>query len=141
MGLDIGRIGGDRGTVRCDRAVAIKPGQVIYEGPAGIVGVGTAPFYGFGFTMFPFAGIRPGMMQLRIGTCGPVKILSHLPSLWTGTWRDPEVLDLLCTKVKVEAKTSVPYQHSGDGQGDRKELIFQVSDRPLKLVDYRGSII
>ena len=48
------------------------------------------------------AGVRPGMMNLRIATCNPFKPLLNLPSLWKGHWRSQEVLDFLVTKVKVE---------------------------------------
>ncbi len=123
---------------RGDRAMPIKAGQVLYEGPAGIVGVGTAPFFGFGFKMFPFAGVRPGYMNLRVATAGPLKALSHLPTLWRGTWRDPEVLDFLVSRVKVESQEPTPFQHSGDGQGTRTSIEYKISERPLKLVDYRG---
>ncbi len=124
--------------VRGDRAIPVKSGQVIYEGPAGLCGVGTAPFFGFGFTMFPFAGVRPGFMNMRVATCGPLKPLANLPSLWKGNWRDAEVLDFMLTKVKVESKNPVPYQHSGDGMGARDSITYSISDRPLKLVDYKG---
>jgi diacylglycerol kinase family enzyme len=123
---------------RGDRAIPIKEGQVVYEGPAGLVGVGTAPYYGFGFKIYPFAGIRPGYMNLRLATCAPLKALAHLPGLWRGTWRDPEVLDFLVSSVRIESKDPLPFQHSGDGQGQRTSVEFKIADRPLKLVDYSG---
>jgi len=126
---------------RGDRAMPIKPGQVLYEGPAGLVGVGTAPFYGFGFKIYPFAGVRPGFMNLRVATCGPIKALSHLPTMWKGTWRDPELLDFMVSSVRVESKDGMPFQHSGDGQGNRNSIDFKISERPLKLVDYRGAAL
>ncbi|MCC6811602.1 MAG: hypothetical protein IT381_29495 [Deltaproteobacteria bacterium] len=126
---------------RGDRAMPLKHGQVLYEGPAALVGCGTTPFYGFGFKIYPFAGVRPGMMNLRIATCNPFKPLLNLPSLWKGHWRSQEVLDFLVTKVKVEMEKPMPYQHSGDGQGSRDNITFQISERPLKVVDYRGAVV
>lgn len=123
---------------RGDRAISVPRGTVLFEGPAGVVSVGTSPYFGFGFTMFPFAGTMPGLMNLRIATMGPLEALSHLPSLWNGNLRSPSILDFMCDKVKVETDKPVCYQHSGDGQGKRDVLNFAMSNKPLKLVDYYG---
>ncbi len=124
---------------RGDRAIKMAKGAVLFEGNAGVVSAGTSPYFGFGFTMYPFAGTTPGMMNVRIATMGPIETLSHLPSLWKGHLRSPTILDFKCTSVKIESSKAVCYQHSGDGQGKREVLEMKVSDRPLKLVDYRGS--
>jgi len=126
---------------RGDRAIPIKNGEVLYEGPAGLVGVGTSPYYGFGFKIYPFAGTMPRMMNLRVATMGPVEVLSRLPSLWMGYHRSNTILDFMVEKVKIESDDEFPFQHSGDAMGYRKEMTFSMSSKPLKLVDYRGSII
>jgi len=126
---------------RGDKAIPVAAVQVLYEGPAGLVGVGTAPYYGFGFTMYPFAGMMPRMMQLRIGTISPIETLARLPSLWNGTLRCDTILDFMVSKVKIESEGDMPYQHSGDGMGHRREMTFSIAKQPLKLVDYRGAIV
>ena len=126
---------------RGDRAMPIKHGAVLYEGPASLCGVGTTPFYGFGFKIYPFAGTMPGFMNLRVATCAPFKPLANLASLWKGHYRSAEILDFMVNKVKIETEKPMPFQHSGDGQGSRTEITYQISERPLKVVDYHGAVM
>jgi diacylglycerol kinase family enzyme len=125
---------------RGDRAIEVKKGAVLYEGPAGLAGVGTSPYYGFGFKIYPFAGIMPGHMNLRVATMGPIEVLARLPGIWNGSHRSNMILDFLVKKVRIESDKPLPYQHSGDGQGYRTSVEFEVGPKPIKLVDYRGSI-
>lgn len=123
---------------RGDRAVKVEKGAVLFEGHAGLVGAGTSPFFGFGFKVFPFAGMMPGFMNLRIATTAPLDVLANLPAVWRGQFRTPTILDFCATSVRIECKEPSPYQHSGDGQGLRQELNFKVAAQPVKLVDYHG---
>jgi len=126
---------------RGDRAIAIEKGEVIFEGEAGLAGVGTHPYYGFGFKVYPFAGIMPGYMNLRIANMGPLSVLSKLPSIWNGTCRTKHLFDFLVKEIKIESKEPMPYQFAGDAQGQRTSIHFKISDIPAQLVDYRGSLI
>ena len=75
-----------------DEEVVIPAGTVLWDGPAGFLSVGTIPFFGFGFTMFPFAGQRPRMMQLRVCATPIPKILANLfPGIWKGRFRDDDL--------------------------------------------------
>ena len=49
---------------RGDAALEIEPGTTLYEGEAMFVGVGSSPFYGAGFKIFPFANMMPKMMRM-----------------------------------------------------------------------------
>ena len=54
--------------------------------------IGTIPYYGFGFTMFPFAGRKPGYAQLRVGAPSLAKLLTRLyPAVWRGKFRDDKL--------------------------------------------------
>ena len=87
--------------------------------------------------MFPFARMMPDMMQLRIGTMGPLSVLPFkLPALWRGSYRDPDrCFDFLVENVSVEFDQPIPFQHSGDAQGLRDRLDLRVADDKLELVD------
>ena len=123
---------------RGDRAVPVAKGAVLFEGQASLVGVGTSPYYGFGFKIFPFAGMMPGFMHLRVATTPPLDAVANLPKLWRGHLRTPTMLDFCAKSVRIECAKPAPYQHSGDGQGLRQSLDFAVAERPVKLVDYFG---
>ena len=56
----------------------LAPGALLYRGPAMLVAAGTIPFYGYALRMFPFAGQRPGHLQLRLGTVNPLAAVANL---------------------------------------------------------------
>lgn len=121
---------------RGDAVEAIEPGTTLYEGSAALIGAGTTPYYGYGLKVYPFAGMMPGMMNLRIASLGPVTALSHLPSIWKGSYRKPERLfDFFASDVEIELEQPFPFQHSGDAQGMRKSLRWRIPEDRLQLLD------
>jgi len=119
-----------QGDALCD----VPAGSVLYEGPAALVSVGTVPFYGFNFRMFPFAQDVPGMMQLRVCAASPFALIRNLPSVWRGEFRDPDLLDFHVEDIVIESERPVPYQIGGDARGTRKRLEFVMSHRQVELV-------
>lgn len=118
-----------------DTEVRIPAGQVLYEGKAPVLSVGTVPFFGGGFTMFPHALRRPGTMQVRIAAASIPTILANLwPSVWNGTFRHPQVHDFLVEDVHVEGDRSLDYQVGGDAAGQRQSLSFSVSAEPVDML-------
>jgi len=121
---------------RGDAVTEIEPGTTLFEGRAGIISAGTTPFFGYGFRIYPFARMMPGMMQLRIATTGPLRGLASIGRLWNGSYRQPSGLwDFFVENVKVELERPFPFQHSGDAQGLRDRLDFKIADDSLELVD------
>ncbi|OGQ89940.1 MAG: hypothetical protein A2289_11145 [Deltaproteobacteria bacterium RIFOXYA12_FULL_58_15] len=121
---------------RGDCVEEIEPGATLWEGPARLVAAGTAPFYGYGFRMFPYARIMPNMMNLRICTLGPLRVLPQLPSMWNGTYRNPKALmDYLVEDVTIEVDKPYPFQHSGDAQGLRDRVDLKIAEDKLELID------
>jgi diacylglycerol kinase family enzyme len=121
---------------RGDAAVEVEPGATLFEGKARIIAAATSPFYGYGFKLFPFANIMPGMMHLRIATLGPLTSLGALPRVWNGSYRNPKhIFDFLVEDVHVELNDPFPYQHSGDAQGMRDAVDWRIADKPLRMVD------
>lgn len=123
------------GTPTGDEEILVPAGTVLYEGKAPVVSVGTIPFYGFGFTMFPHSMRKPGHMQLRIAACGIPRILANLyPGIWRGRYRHPEIHDFLVRDVDVHADRPLPYQVGGDAAGARQDLHFEVARQPLEML-------
>lgn len=121
---------------RGDFAEPVAPGSVLFEGRTNFIGVASTPFYGYGFKMFPFARVSPTMMQLRVARINALSTLARLPSLWKGSYRDPQrVFDFLLTNVRVELSKPMPFQHSGEACGERDTLDMRLLDEPLQLVD------
>jgi diacylglycerol kinase family enzyme len=121
---------------RGDSVVELEPGTTLFEGRAKVISCGTTPFFGYGFRMYPFAQMMPGMMQLRIGTTGPLRGLANIGALWQGSFRHPSSMwDFFVENIKVELDHPFPFQHSGDAQGLRDRLDLKLADDTLELVD------
>ena len=116
----------------------IEHGEIIYRGPCKIAAVSTVPNYGFGFRAFPHALRAPGRFQLRLTAIGVPKILTHLRTLWRGGPAPTGILDFHCDKVSVRFDREMPLQIGGDAEGYRREVVFEMAERPLELVDFRA---
>ncbi len=110
-------------------------GETLFEGEASIVSLGTVPYFGFNFCMYPFA--RDGQkMQLRITNASPIEALLHLPSVWKGTYRSPNIYDFHVESVHVEYTEPQPLQIGGDAAGYFKEMDFTISKSATPLIDF-----
>ncbi|CAE7723848.1 unnamed protein product [Symbiodinium sp. CCMP2592] len=126
---------------RGDWALKHEKDAVIYEGEVGIVSVGTVPFYGGGFRLFPFAGMRPGYAHLRLSHIHPAVATFNIRHLWQGTYRDHEhVHDFLVKDVMLEVDRPTPLHHSGDFMGTASKVRLKVNgDGETRLVDFFGN--
>jgi diacylglycerol kinase family enzyme len=121
---------------RGDLALELPAGSELYNGPISMVGFGTTPFFGYGLRMFPFAGMRPGMMQLRIASIPPLQALGALPRIWRGSYRNPNgIFDFLVRDLEVQLSRPYPFQISGDDQGLVQKIELKVAPHLLQLVD------
>jgi diacylglycerol kinase family enzyme len=116
---------------------AIARGELLYAGPCTMAAASTVPFYGFGLKAFPFAGARPGAMQLRVLTeLSLATMLVNLPSIWSGEFAHPGVVDFHAEHVSLQFERPVPLQVGGDAEGWRKEVTFGMAERPVELLDF-----
>ena len=114
----------------------VAPGELLYAGRAMIAAASTIPYYGYGVRMFPFAGVQPGMMHLRVGVVEPVAVVANLGKMWRGEWFPPAVEDFLASSVEVRFERPMPFQLGGDAAGPRSELSLAVAPEKLSLVDF-----
>ncbi|WP_373049622.1 diacylglycerol/lipid kinase family protein [Vulgatibacter sp.] len=112
------------------------PGELLFRGPASMCAGSTVPFYGFNFKMFPFAGMVPGRMQLRVSNLKPFTVVTHLDAIWKGRFRHPDVSDFLVEDVIVRANEKLPLQIGGDAEGYRDEIRLGLAPRQIELVDF-----
>jgi diacylglycerol kinase family enzyme len=125
------RIGPDGQSV-----ATIAPGDVLYRGRAMIAAASTIPYYGYGVRMFPFAGVQPGTMHVRVGVVEPLSVVANLGKMWRGEWFPPAVEDFLASSVEVRFDRPMPFQLGGDAAGPRSELALAVAPEQLSLVDF-----
>jgi len=116
----------------------IERGEILYRGPCKIAAAGTVPNYGFGFQMFPHALRAPGRFQLRLTAIGVPKVLANLRTLWRGGRPPAGVHDFECDKVLIRFDREMPLQVGGDAEGYRREVVFEMAERPLELLDFRA---
>ena len=113
-----------------------EPGEVMYDGDATMVMVGTCPYYGYGLKALPFADVAPDALHLRVVQLGIPAILGHLPALWQGRHVGGKIIDFLVDHVEVELEEPAPYQRAGDAAGYRKAIDFGLSPDRIKLVRF-----
>lgn len=99
-----------------DRAGASIPhGETIYEGPIIIAAASTITQFARGLTFFPYADDLDGAFQLRVSCLGAIELLTHLPSIFAGTYRNlTKAWDFAVNAVRFELEGDVPRQIGGD---------------------------
>lgn len=118
----------------------IAPGKTIFKGELMMAAAATMPFYGYGFRMFPFAGERRGMMQLRLGQLQATTILANLPKLWAGRWFPEGIQDYYASEVTIRFTKPMPFQMGGDAAGYREEVKLSVAPEAVELLDFHGAV-
>jgi diacylglycerol kinase family enzyme len=121
------------------RGEAVKSygvGDVLYDGPMTTTMFGTLPYYGHGMTVLPYAMTRPGFFNLRVSKMSLPKVLSHLRSIWKGTYHGDDIADWHCSHIKIEYDRPMPYQLGGDAQGWRTSLEVRVSPQVVNLLRF-----
>lgn len=118
----------------------IPKGGLIFKGELMMAAASTIPYYGFELKMFPFAGKRRGMMNLRLGVLPTVKILANLKGLWNGTWLPEGLMDFHCSDATIKFARPMPFQIAGDAEGYRDEVRFEMAKEPIELLDFTGAV-
>jgi diacylglycerol kinase family enzyme len=116
----------------------MRPGDVLYQGPAAIAAVSTIPFYGLGLRLFPQAALRSDRFQLRVGNVDALRLLGDLPALFRGEFDDERVFDYFCTAVSISCERDQALQVGGDQVGRRRELRVRLAQVPVVARQRRG---
>ena len=132
MGSDAVRVGNKGAIV----GAPIPKGSVLYEGPAKLAAVGTIPYYGFGFRIFPYADDRADRMHLRLSNLTPFTFVSKFRSIWRGEYEDmTATFDFFVDDVTIEMDPPNAFQIGGDVRGERSSVRVQITE-PIRLVDF-----
>ena len=131
-GSDAYRVGNKGAIV----GAAQKKGQVLFEGPAKIAAVGTIPYYGFGFRIFPYAEDRPDRMHLRLSNITPLSFVANFRPIWRGEYEDmTTTFDFFVDDVTIEMDPPTAFQIGGDVRGERTSVRVRLTE-PIRIVDY-----
>jgi diacylglycerol kinase family enzyme len=115
----------------------VEQGELLYAGPCMLAAGSTVPYYGFGLRAFPFAGRRPGVLQLRVATRIPLAALFlRVPQIFSGEFAHPGLLDFEAESVSMTFDREVPFQVGGDAEGLRSEVSLGIAPRGVELLDY-----
>ena len=112
-------------------------GEVLFDGPARLVGVATIPYYGYGLRAFPFAEERPDRMHLRISNLSAPAFVGHLRSIWRGEYENSaKISDFLVQCVDIEMEPPTPFQIGGDFCRVTEHMRVMLAPRRIRLVDF-----
>lgn len=112
----------------------VAAGELLYEGPASMVGCATTPMFGYGMRMFPWADARVDRFQLRVLNMGAIQSAANLWPAWQGRLDHPGRHDFHVDRVRVVFDGAMPYQVGGEAQGYRKELVFGLGAHAVTLI-------
>ncbi|MDH5673964.1 MAG: diacylglycerol kinase family protein [Myxococcales bacterium] len=113
-----------------------ESGALLYDGPATLLAFSTIPYWGLGARIFPFCEDREDRFNLRVASFGSVVALTHLKSIWQGTYRGKRLQDFLVDAIRIECDRPTPLQIGGDVVGMRESVEARLSPRPIRVVDF-----
>ena len=113
-----------------------EKGEVIYDGPSQMVSASTIPYWGFGARVFPFANEREDRFHLRMADVDSMEVVRNWAGFWKGTYRSPNILDVLVDRVSIHYDTPMPLQIGGDLAGMHKRVEMALASRPIDVVDF-----
>lgn len=122
------------------RGPLVPHGQTLFEGPVRSCIFSTIPFWGFGAKVFPLADPRGDRFHLRAVNIDSVAVARNLRGIWNGTYRSPDVAELLVERVAIELEKPVPLEVAGDAAGSFTRLPVALHDEPVRVVDFFHAI-
>ncbi|MGQ0504847.1 MAG: diacylglycerol/lipid kinase family protein [Myxococcaceae bacterium] len=118
----------------------IAPGETLFRGRLMMASAATMPFYGYGLKMFPFAGMRRGMMHLRLGAVATPYGVMNLRKLWKGKWFPRGIQDFHAQEVNIRFARPMALQVAGDAEGYREQLTIGMAPETVELADFSGTV-
>jgi diacylglycerol kinase family enzyme len=114
----------------------IPRGETIYAGPVRMLAFSTIPYWGFGARIFPYADERQDRFNLRVVNFGSIAAVANLKKIWQGTYHTDRMHDFLVERMVVHCEKPTPVQIGGDVLGVRQEIRAELTQRPIRVVDY-----
>lgn len=121
--------------------IPLEADATLFEGQARAVLMGTSPFYGYGLKALPHALRRTDRLHLRVSAVSITYLLSHLPGLFKGTIKSPDIVDFLVEGASIESSTPMPMQMAGDAKGRTSKAQIRLHDRCFRLLEGTGTVL
>jgi diacylglycerol kinase family enzyme len=140
--LIIENLGDDVYTMTADRKLiklhGVGHGAVLYEGMVSVAGCSTTPELGSHFRAYPHAERYLGMLNVRVYDEKTLSAVTRIPRIWRGEHPLRGMQDWFATKVRMTFSRPVPLQIGGDAVGYRQTVEYEIADREIEVVDWRG---
>jgi len=117
-----------------EEAILYESNEIIYEDKVFMILVGSIKFFGYGLQIFPCAGYHKKFLHLRVFTCTPLKFITNLRQIWSGTFRDPQIKEFLIKDVNISTSELLPYQIGGDFKGFYKNINFKITNFCIQFI-------
>lgn len=118
--------------------LGLRPGTILYEGPASVAGAATCPEYGFRFKAYPHAERFPGLMNVRVCTQKTLQAIRGIHHLWAGAHPLEGMHDWFADHVRMTFSRPTPLQIGGEACGPRETVEYKVVPDQIDAVDWRG---
>jgi diacylglycerol kinase family enzyme len=119
------------------RIEGARRGTVLYDGGFGVASVSTCPEFGYRFRAFPFAERMPGYFNARVYDRGAAGAVTSIPRLWKGQHPLAGMTDWFSKHIRMTFSRDVALQIGGDACGMRRTVEYRVSDRVVRMIDWR----
>lgn len=110
----------------------------LYEGPISVGGAAVEPEWGARFKAYPFAGLVPGTLNMRVYDRTAFEAARNMFKLWRGAFPLPGMHDFFITRARMTFSRPMPFQMAGDPIGLRESIEFQVAPQTIDLVDWNA---
>ncbi len=127
------------GLDEADKLVQLPPDAQLYEGPVSVGAASTVPEWGYGFRAFPFAGAKPGLINVRIYDGHVLDAAKSVVSLWRGS-HTRGMHDFFASAVRMRFSRPMPFQIGGDAMGERDEIVLRAAKETVRVVDWRTAL-
>lgn len=111
-------------------------GGLLYRGPASVCAIGTTSEWGYGFRAFPFAGLVPHTLCVRVYAAKVVEAVLHSRRLWRGEHPMPKMHTFLVKSCRVSVSEPVPFQIGGDRTEHVQTIDYALAKEQVDLLDW-----
>jgi hypothetical protein len=113
-------------------------GAALHNGPVSVAAASTVREWGYGLRAFPYARLKPGLINVRIYEGHVVDALVNAAKIWRGV-DVAKMHDWFATAVRMRFSRPMPFQIGGDAMGERTELVFRAARETVRVVDWRAA--
>ena len=110
----------------------------LHEGPVSVGAASSVREWGYGLRAFPFAGLQPGFINVRIYQGHVLDGVLNAAKLWRGR-EVPGMYDWFATAVRMRFSRPMPFQIGGDPMGERTEIVLCAAPERVRVVDWRAA--